>query len=72
MTSPNDRDAEVVARVLEWLVAGTLAVVTLDPRRSLATVYHPPSDVRTLASDERLDLDPVLPGFSVLVAALFG
>ncbi len=72
VTSPNDRDAEVVAKVLEWLAAGTLAVVTLDPRRSLATVYRSPSDVRTLASDERLDLDPVLPGFSVLVAALFG
>ena len=37
-TSPNDRATDAVAEALEWLDAGTLGVVTLDPRRRLATV----------------------------------
>ncbi len=72
VTSPNDRPPAVEAKALDWLAAGTLAVVVLDPRRRVATVYRSRSDVRALAPDELLDLDPELPGFSVVVAALFG
>lgn len=72
VNSPNDREAEVAAKALDWLAAGTRAVVILDPRLSVATLYRSRSDVRTLGSDERLDLDPELPGFSVVVAEMFG
>jgi len=70
--SPNDHPAEVEAKTLEWLAAGTRAVVVLDPRRQAATLYRSPSVVCALAPDELLDLDPELPGFSVAVAELFG
>ncbi len=69
--SPNDRPAEVEAKALEWLAAGTRAVVVLDPRRQVVKLYRSPSDVRDLAPDELLDLDPELPGFAVVVADLF-
>lgn len=72
VTSPNDRPTAIEAKALDWLAAGTLAVVVLDPRRRVATVYRSPSDPRALAADELLDLHPELPGFSVVVAALFG
>ncbi len=72
VVSPNDRPADVTAKALEWLAAGTQVVVVLDPRRRVATLYRSRSDIRTLASDERLDLDPELPGFAVVVAELFG
>jgi len=69
--SPNDRPAAVEAKALEWLAAGARAVVVLDPRQQAATVYRSRSDVRALAPDELLDLDPELPGFSVAVTELF-
>ncbi len=70
--SPNDRQEEVTAKALDWLAAGAQAVVVLDPRRQVATLYRSPSDVRVLGPGDVLDLDPELPGFSVGVAELFG
>jgi len=70
--SPNDRDAEVAAKTREWLAAGTLAVVILDPRRTIAALHRPGGRALILAADETLDLDLELPGFAVVVATLFG
>ena len=70
--SPNDRREDVEAKALDWLAAGTRAVVTLDPRQHTATLYRSPTDIRALRSDELLDLDPELPGFCVGVTELFG
>ncbi len=70
--SPNDRREDVEAEALDWLAAGTWAVVTLDPRQHTAKRYRSPKDVRALRSDELLDLDPELPSFCVGVTELFG
>jgi len=70
--SPNDRPAEVEAKARDWLAAGTRAVVVLDPRAQAATLHRPDSDPVVLGADDVLDLDPELPGFSVVVAELFG
>jgi Uma2 family endonuclease len=69
--SPSDSFSEVEEKVLDWLGAGCLAAVLLDPRRRRASLYRGASDVQILAHSEHLNLDFVVPGFSVELAALF-
>lgn len=69
--SPRDRRPAVRAKALDWLDAGTRAVVVLDPPRRTATVYRAPDDVRVISGDDALDLDDVVPGFAPPVGAVF-
>lgn len=71
VVSPNDRDSEVVAKALQWLDAGALAVVIADPRRRIASVYRSRSDIRVLEAGDVLQLDDVVSGFVEPVADLF-
>jgi Uma2 family endonuclease len=63
--SPSDTYTEVDEKVGEWLEAGCLAVVILDPRRKTGTVHRPGSDVVRLAETELLALPDLLPGWSL-------
>ncbi len=71
VVSPNDSRPKVRAKALDWLDAGTRAVVVLDPPQRSATVYRGRDDVRELAGDNPLDLDDVVPGFAPPVDAVF-
>lgn len=71
VVSPGERPAAVAAKALDWLAAGTRAVVVVDPTDRTATVYRSARDIRVLHADERLDLDDVVAGWSPLVADLF-
>lgn len=70
--SPNDRHTDVEAKALDWLAAGTRAVVILDPRRRTATRYRSRADISVLEADALLDLDPELAGLRVRVCELLG
>ena len=72
VVSPNDRRSGVEGKALDWLTAGTRAVVVLDPPLRTATVYRARDDIRVLTDDERLDLGDVVPGWSAHVGDLFG
>lgn len=72
VVSPNDRRSQVEGKALDWLAAGTRAVVVLDPPLRTATVYRARDDIRVLTADQRLDLDDAVPGWSVGVGELFG
>ncbi len=72
VVSPNDRRSQVEGKALDWLAAGTRAVVVLDPPLRTATVYRARDDIRVLTAEERLDLDDVVPGWSAGVGELFG
>src|SRR6266516_1267950 len=62
--SPGDRPGEVLAKVADWLSAGTRLVWVVDPERRLALVYRHDGTEATIAGAEVLDGEDVLPGFS--------
>jgi len=71
VVSPNDRRSEVEGKALEWLAAGTRAVVVVDPELRTATVYRALDDIRVLTVDDTLDLTDVLAGWDPAIAGLF-
>jgi Uma2 family endonuclease len=71
VTSPNDPSSAVEAKALDWLAAGTRAVVVVDPRLRTAMVYRARSDIRILTADELLELADVVPGWSPRVGEFF-
>ena len=69
--SPNDRYSEIQEKVSDWLRAGTLMVVVIDPDQHTATVYRAPDDVCLLGASDVLDGGDVVPGWKVPLADLF-
>lgn len=69
--SPSDRVGAVVAKVGDWLSAGTAMVWVVDPPRQSVVVYRADGSVTVLGQGDALDGDAVLPGFSYPLAALF-
>ena len=62
--SPDDRAGEVLAKVADWLEAGTRLVWVIDPERFEAHIYRSDGTLSVLARDASLDGENVLPGFS--------
>lgn len=71
IVSPDDSFHEVEQKALEWLAAGTVAVLVLDPAKRTATVYRGQGDAHIYSAQDTLDLAYAVPGFSVTVAKLF-
>ena len=69
--SPGDRAGELLAKVAEWLSAGTRLVWVLDPARRVARVYRDDGTEQILAADESLDGGEVVPGFSFPLNEIF-
>jgi len=69
--SPKDTFHEVQDKALEWLAAGTIAVLVLDPPKRTATVYRAGGDAHVYGDQDTLDLSDAVPGFTVPVARLF-
>ena len=63
MLSPGDRPGEVLAKVADWLTAGTRLVWVVDPERRLARVYRHDGSETIVPADGALDGEDVLPGF---------
>jgi Uma2 family endonuclease len=62
--SPGDRPGEVLAKVGDWLNAGTRLVWVVDPLRRQARVYRHDGSETLLSATESLDGEDVLPGFA--------
>lgn len=71
VVSPNDRPGELLAKVGQWLDAGTKLVWVIDPGRQHAIVYRESGDVTIIGIDGTLDGDPVLPGLALSLADVF-
>jgi len=69
--SPDDRPAEVLAKVADWLAAGTKLVWVVDPERSEVRVYRGDGSVAVLHESDSLNGEDLLPGFSCPVRELF-
>lgn len=61
--SPDDRPGEVLAKVADWLTAGTRLVWVVDPARRSARVYRADGSESFAGLDDRLDGEDVVPGF---------
>ena len=68
--SPSDRLTEVYDKVEEWLAAGTLMVIVVNPRDRTVSV-HTPESVVTLSENETLDGGDVVPGWRLPIADIF-
>jgi Uma2 family endonuclease len=68
--SPGDRAGEVLAKVADWLSAGTRLVWVVDPQRRLARVYRQDGTEQIVTADGALEGEDVLPGFSCSLASI--
>src|SRR5437660_3470185 len=68
--SPDDRPADVLAKVADWLGAGTKLVWVIDPERSEARVYRRDGSLSILREHDSLDGEDVLPGFACPLRAV--
>lgn len=68
IVSPGDRAGELLAKVADWLQAGTQLVWVIDPQRVEARVHHPDGSVRVIPADGELDGEDVLAGFTCTLA----
>ena len=62
--SPDDRPGEYLAKVAQWLEAGTRLVWVIDPQHAEARVYRADGSLTIVAQDALLDGEAVLPRFS--------
>jgi len=69
--SPNDRAGEVLAKVQDWLGAGSAAVWVVDPKTQTVTVYGADRKAAMLTASEAISGGDLLPGFSAPVAGIF-
>jgi len=69
--SPHDRLGEVRSKVADYLAAGTPIVWVVDSAAETVTVYRSLLAPETLASDQELSGEDILPGFTLKVAELF-
>lgn len=69
--SPDDRPGEVIAKIGEWLNAGTQLAWVLDPDRRIAHVYQPDGSLSVVDIDGALEGNAVLPGFRCPLNGLY-
>ena len=69
--SPTDRYTEVEEKVADWLGAGALAVIVIDPRRRTVKVHRSPTDTVLLAEDDVLQVDDAIPGWQIPISDIF-
>jgi len=69
--SENDRWLEILDKVAEYLNAGVLVVIVLDPEPQIAHVFNADGPPRALRADEELVLPGLLEEFRVRVARFF-
>ncbi len=69
--SPNDRCAEVVEKIADWLDAGAQAVIAVNPRNRSAKIYRSAANIVTLTEDDVLEVQDVVPGWRMAVREIF-
>ena len=61
--SPHDRYRRTARKVREYLAAGALLVLTVDPEECAAAVHRPDGAMDEYEADGEIDLSSVVPGF---------
>jgi Uma2 family endonuclease len=68
--SPGDRPGALLAKVSDYLSAGSQLVWVIDPERHVVTVYRADGSVLALGPDDTLSGETLLPGFALSVRLL--
>jgi Uma2 family endonuclease len=68
--SPGDRPGETLAKVADWLSAGTRLVWVIDPERRVARVYRQDGSEAIVTENDALGGEGVVPGFACLLSAI--
>ncbi len=68
--SPGDRAGDTLARVSDWLTAGSALVWVIDPARRQVRIYRADGSESQLGPADQLVGEGVLPGFACPVADL--
>ncbi len=71
VVSPSDLYADVEAKVLAWLDAGTRMVIVVNPQERVVCVYRSRTDVEVLSEEDTLEGRDVVPGWSLPVREVF-
>ena len=69
--SPTDRYTEVEEKVVDYLDAGTLAVIVVGPRRRTIRVHRSPADTVLLTEADVLQVDDAIPGWQLPINDIF-
>lgn len=69
--SPGESFQEVQEKALQWIAAGTTAVLAIEPVERIVTLYREGGEAQVFSEGETIDLDDAVPGLSVTVAELF-
>lgn len=70
--SPGDRPGEMLAKVADWLEAGSTLVWVTDPVRRVARAYRADGSDATITETGVLAGENVLPGFECALASILG
>ncbi len=70
MLSPGDRPGDVLAKVADWLSAGTRLVWVVDAERRMARVYRHDGSEQIVSADGVLDGEDIIVGFSCRLSAV--
>ncbi|HMM41035.1 MAG TPA: Uma2 family endonuclease, partial [Thermomicrobiales bacterium] len=71
VVSPNDRARDIEEKVQIYLESGVIVALVVYPRLRQIRTYSCDGSSRLYRHDETLDLDSVVPGFSLSVAEVF-
>lgn len=69
--SPDDRPGEVLGKVADYLTAGTRLVWVIDPDRRLVRIYRADGTENVLTTEQALQGEDVVPGFSCTLDSIF-
>lgn len=69
--SPDDRPGEVLAKVGDWLTAGTVVVWVIDPQRRHARHFAADGTIMLMSEHDVMDAAPVLDGLHIPLSALW-
>jgi Uma2 family endonuclease len=67
--SPGDRPSETLAKIGDWLDAGTRLIWVIDPERRMARIHRQDGTETLVSETDSLDGEDVLPGFRCALAA---
>lgn len=70
IVSPGDRPGEVLAKIADWVSAGTRLVWVVDPERRQARLYRADGTEEIVTADQALQGEDVVPGFTCPLATI--
>lgn len=71
MVSHCDTYMDVVEKVIDFLEAGALAVIIVNPRNRTVRIHRSPTYVKLLTESDTLEVDDVIPGWRMPIRDIF-